>query len=304
MVWPSETSDPMVIALSECELIHMPLKTVLFSLAILLIVLSQVAFSAEVAITLDDLPYVNPSQNSPDEGLAIVKAVNGALSLHGITATGFVVGGQISRKTKPALQAFIDEGHQVGNHSWTHPDYGTLTVKEFRKEVHKTDRALRGWMGDTKFFRFPYLREGETPEAKADAESVLAALGYVNAPVSIDNDEWRYNSEYTKALAAGDVIRAKAIGTEYLGHIQERTVHFQTLAQDNLGRDVKHILLLHMNKINADYLGDLLDWYAGQGWSFISLKEAMSDPLYSAPDLYAGPRGLSQIERVVGLKSD
>ena len=82
--------------------------------------------------------------------------------------------------------------------------------------------------------------------------------------------------------------------------MKERTGHFQTLAQQAMGRDVAHILLLHMNKINADHLAQLLACYARSGWTFITVEDAMRDPLFSAPYLYVGPRGLSQIERVLG----
>lgn len=64
-----------------------------------------------------------------------------------------------------------------------------------------------------------------------------------------------------------------------------------------------YILLLHVNEINADHLGDLLDWYAAQGWTFVTVEEALADPLHAMPDLYAGPRGLLQIERVIGHPS-
>jgi hypothetical protein len=86
--------------------------------------------------------------------------------------------------------------------------------------------------------------------------------------------------------------------------MQERTAHFQALANTALGRDVNHILLVHINKINADHLDRLLDWYVSEDWVFISVKEALTDELYSAPDLYVGARGLSQIERVMGRKSE
>lgn len=263
------------------------------------------AQAQEIAITLDDLPYIMPSRTSPAEGLAQVEAVNRALAAHKITATGFVVGRQLNRRSIPALRAFADAGHTVGNHSWSHPDYGRLTLEEFHDETARTDAAISEWLGDGPHqYRFPYLREGETEAAKTAADAVLTGLGYMNVPVTIDNDEWRFNADYLAALDVGDCAAAKQVAAQYIAHMQERTAHFQTLAQGALGRDVKHILLLHMNRINADHLGDLLDWYAAEGWTFITVENAMSDPLFAAPDLYAGPRGLSQIERMMGRKSE
>ncbi len=254
--------------------------------------------AAEVAITLDDLPYAVPSRVSPQEGLVIVEAVNRTLARYGVTATGFAIGEKVAPDSLPALRAFVRAGHGLGNHSWSHPDYNQLTPEAFRLETVRADRALADWLTEGKYYRFPFLHQGETPEKREAAAAILAQLGYRNVPVSIDNDEYRFNDDYMKALAKGDREAAQEIAGRYLRHMQERTGYFQALAQGRLSRDVRHILLLHMNRINADHLGDLLGWYKAQGWSFITVQEALTDPVYSADDRYVGPKGLSQIERV------
>ncbi len=157
---------------------------------------------------------------------------------------------------------------------------------------------------EERYYRFPYLREGATVEARTAADTVLTSLGYQNVPVSINNDDWLFNAQYLEALKAEDIELADRIAREYLTHMKERTAHFQNLAKNNFGRDVKHILLLHMNRINADHLDKLLDWYDDEGWSFTTLQEALTDPLYSTHERYEGERGLSQIERVLGYKSE
>jgi peptidoglycan/xylan/chitin deacetylase (PgdA/CDA1 family) len=258
----------------------------------------------ENAITLDDLPYVMPSRTAPEQGLRDVKQITQALKKYGIVATGFVVGQQLNDKSTPALQAFADAGHVIGNHSWSHPDYGKLTKRAFRRETRRTDRAIAPWLGKDRFYRFPFLKEGLTEAAKNDAAQVLTALGYRNVPPTIDNDEWRFNRDYVDAIERGDIGAAENIAAAYIVHMQDRTAHFQALANQAMGRDVKHILLLHMNRINADHLSELLDWYAASGWTFITVSEAMTDPLYSKPDIYVGPKGLSQIERIMGHKSE
>lgn len=275
---------------------------ILTSLTILICPLSATA--QEIAITIDDLPYVPASKTSPEEGLSYVQSINNALKTHGIIATGFVIGAQINNDTMPALTTFAEAGHTIGNHSWSHPDYNVLTIEAFREEVYKTDQVLTNWLDENRYYRFPYLKEGETEETKVAATQVLTELGYQNIPVTIDNDEWRFNRDYIEAHAEGNTVEAEKIAEEYLVHMQERTLHFQKLAENYLGRDVRHILLLHMNKINADHLHTLLDWYASEGWTFITVEEAMTDPFYSLDDIYIGPRGLSQIERVMGYASN
>jgi peptidoglycan/xylan/chitin deacetylase (PgdA/CDA1 family) len=258
----------------------------------------------EIAITLDDLPYVLPSRVSPEEGLAIVSAINEALAAHDITATGFIIGQQVNAGSEPAIEAFVAAGHGLGNHSWSHADYGTLTPRQFRRETRRTDRIIAPWLGEARYYRFPYLRQGETHQARARARDILARLGYRNVPVSIDNDEWRFNADYMDALDRDDSAAARQIADAYLAHMRGRTAYYQGLVRDALGRDVTHILLLHMNRLNADHLDRLLDWYEAEGWRFVTVDQALRDPIYAAPDLYAGPRGLSQIERITGRWSD
>lgn len=256
------------------------------------------AWAEEVAITIDDLPFVLPSRTTPSEGLQIVRDINQALAAENVIATGFVIGQQVNSKSTPALEAFVGAGHLVGNHSWSHADYGTLTERQFRREILKTKRKIRRWTGGDLLFRFPYLREGETPSTVAAAKKVLERLNYQNARVTIDNDEWRFNKEYMDALEAGDVEKAQVIAGRYIEHMKERSLHFARLGRQVFGRDIKQVLLIHMNKINADHLPELLAWYRSSSWTFITLEDALSDPIFKAPDSYFGRKGLSHIERV------
>ena len=73
--------------------------------------------------------------------------------------------------------------------------------------------------------------------------------------------------------------------------------HFQEVARTRLGRDVDQILLLHANALAADHLGSLLDALKAQGYDFISLEEALRDPVYDRADGYTGRKGLSWLYR-------
>ncbi|MFE0758670.1 polysaccharide deacetylase family protein [Inquilinus sp. NPDC058860] len=266
--------------------------------AILLLVLSARAEAAEVAITLDDLPYAVPARVGPEQGLDIVERINRTLAAYDVTAMGFAIGEKLVPEALPALQAFAEAGHTVANHTWSHPDYDKITAAAFGSEVERADTALAPWMTGGKFFRFPFLHSGATAEKRAAAAEILAALGYRDVPVSIDDDDFQYNSDYMAALAAGDAEAARRIAAGYLAHMKAQTAHFRAMARERLGRDVKHILLLHMNRINADHLGELLAWYRAEGWTFITAQEALTDPVYGMESRYDGPKGLSQIERV------
>ena len=70
-----------------------------------------------------------------------------------------------------------------------------------------------------------------------------------------------------------------------------------------LGRDVKHVLLLHHNLINALFLPDVIGMFRAKGWTLISPVEAYQDPVYRMePDvLPAGERRLWSLARARNL---
>ena len=120
----------------------------------------------------------------------------------------------------------------------------------------------------------------------------------VGLPVTIDNDEWKYNKSYLDALSEGDKKKAAEVGAAYLDHMMEMTDHFVAIAKEKTGGQIKHILLLHMNQLNADYLDALLARYLKRGWKFITVAEAMKDPVYKKKDEYVGPNGISFLKRI------
>jgi hypothetical protein len=130
----------------------------------------------------------------------------------------------------------------------------------------------------------------------------LKVAGYQIAHVSIDTEDYVYNLRFEKIHATYDSLEIVRMGNEYSEHILEAVAEAEKLAGELLGRPIKQILLLHANRLNAEFLGDILAELAGLGYSFISLDEALSDPVYSMQEGYVGAMGLSYLKRL--LKSD
>ncbi len=70
------------------------------------------------------------------------------------------------------------------------------------------------------------------------------------------------------------------------------------VAKRKLRRDGSHVLLLHLNQLNADHIGAALDSLAADGAEFVPLDTVLGDALYSLPDLYVGGRGWSWLYRI------
>jgi hypothetical protein len=65
------------------------------------------------------------------------------------------------------------------------------------------------------------------------------------------------------------------------------------VSQRLLGRELKQVLLLHANALNADHFGALAHLMEARGYRFITLADALSDRAYTSPDTYVGDWGIS-----------
>ncbi len=84
-----------------------------------------------VALTFDD----GPSPPYTDRLLDV-------LAKHNVKATFFMIGNRIEKHPE-TVRRVIAEGHQVGNHSYSHPLLGFLPPNYVRREIERTDRCLR-----------------------------------------------------------------------------------------------------------------------------------------------------------------
>jgi peptidoglycan/xylan/chitin deacetylase (PgdA/CDA1 family) len=98
-----------------------------------------------IAMTFDD----GPSEKLTPELLDI-------LAVHHIHATFFVIGQNVVHAPE-ILQRAVREGHEIGNHSWSHPAFGKMSDAAVRREIQKTDDAIRVAIGHSPtLLRPPY----------------------------------------------------------------------------------------------------------------------------------------------------
>jgi peptidoglycan/xylan/chitin deacetylase (PgdA/CDA1 family) len=102
------------------------------------------------------------------------------LKRYGIKATFFIIGSS-AEKFPDTLKKIAEDGHTIGNHTYTH-DYKTIysDVNVFMDEVKKTDGILQNVLGDsfhTRLFRFP---GGSFEAEKQPFRQELIKEGYVN----------------------------------------------------------------------------------------------------------------------------
>ena len=97
-----------------------------------------------VALTLDD---------GPNEKIDTVLSI---LKKHNVKATFFPIG-ELMKKDLSPIQKIVEDGHELGNHSYTHRKLSLRSYQTIRQEIEPTDKLLReaGHLGDI-HFRPPY----------------------------------------------------------------------------------------------------------------------------------------------------
>lgn len=109
-----------------------------------------------------------------DDGLdsRITPMILDILKQNDVKATFFIVGNTVE-KNKALLKRMVEEGHSIGNHSYTHKKENLYNdAKDLKAEIEKTNGALYNAAGVvTKLFRPPY---GGTYIKKPEFQAVLS----------------------------------------------------------------------------------------------------------------------------------
>jgi hypothetical protein len=106
-----------------------------------------------------------------------------------------------------------------------------------------------------------------------------------------------FNAVYEDALARGDSALISRIGRTYLAQLDSAFAFAEHLSVATFGRDIPQVFLIHANRINADYLSQMLERLRRRGYRFITMEEAVADPAYASVDEYLGPWGISWLHR-------
>ena len=212
-----------------------------------------------------------------------------ALAYAEVRAILFPAGQRVDTPEGLALvKAWGDAGHAIGNHTYTHASLGvaSTTADAFEADVAHAEVLLQGMPGFTRRLRFPYLKEGESAAKRDAVRSWLSAHDYRSGAVTIDTSDWYYDIRYRAWLAAhpgaDPTPFRRAFCRAYLEHLAGRVAYYDALARRVLHRsDVKHVMLLHANALNAAFLPDVIEMLRARGWTIVRPGDAFDDPVHS-----------------------
>jgi len=267
------------------------------------------AADLEIALTFDDLPIngsLPPGVKQSDLARDTVKV----LKKHRVPPSyGFINADKLERDPDgaQALQVWIAAGHPLANHTYSHLDFTKNTVEEFQKEILRNEPALAllsplQSKHDWRWFRYPYLHEGDTLEKRRAIRAFLAARGYRIAQTTIDWEDYLWNSAHARCVAKQDTAAIEWLRSSYLEEAQRWMRVERDLSRQVWGRDIKHVALLHLGSFSPHILPDLFALLEREGYRIVTLEQAQSDPIYEADPDVAAPRGGTLTELMMQAK--
>ncbi|MCM3870428.1 MAG: glycosyltransferase [Pyrinomonadaceae bacterium] len=108
-----------------------------------------------------------------------------------VPATFFIIGAN-GQANPEILRRIVDEGHDIGNHTYTHPNLGEVPGRVTDFELNATQRLIESVTGrGTILFRPPYFGDAE-PATPDEVDPIVRAtrLGYLTIGLRVDPGDW------------------------------------------------------------------------------------------------------------------
>ena len=169
-----------------------------------------------------------------------------SLKKHNVKATFFLVG-NYSETSPELVERMVEEGHTIGNHTYSHPDMSKISDEEsFKKELQSLESLYKETTGQE------LLKIYRPPQGKYCVSNLEMAdkLGYKTIFWSLAYVDWYENKQPTKEEAFNKLLKRIHPGA---------------------------IVLLHStSKTNGDILDELLTKWEDMGYSFGEIKDLIS----------------------------
>lgn len=200
--------------------------------------------TGKFALSFDDGPY--------DYTASLLNM----LQSRGVKATFFVNGQNWGAPiTDPSsgkaaiIQRIVNEGHQLGSHTWSHPDLNTLSASAIQTEMTTLNNALYNIIGK----RPTYMRP---PYFNCNANCLSALSGYHIINTNLDTNDWQLNTANSIA----------AVQNAIAGTNPPYTPGWLPLLHD-----------VHANTVN-NVVGPIIDAFVNKGYTSATVGECLGDP--------------------------
>jgi len=198
---------------------------------------------------------------------------------------GFVNGVRMENNpdAQQALHVWLDAGMNIGSHTWSHPGLTKVTAEAYIADAAKNEPPLAeyGQLRDWKWFRYPYLWEGDTLAKRHAVRKWLFDHGYRVAQVSLDFEDYAWNDAYGRCLIKNDHDAIQWLHDSYLSNAAE---YIQLGREEQIvafGHEIPNVLLLHETAFTTHMLPELIELLRKQGFEFEPIAQVENDPVYA-----------------------
>jgi|ERR1022692_3198937 peptidoglycan/xylan/chitin deacetylase (PgdA/CDA1 family) len=266
------------------RLIYWSVLALVFSLG-----LAGICSAQKLAITMDDLPLngmLPPGVTRTETTKNVVAILK---KRHVPPVYGFVNAKKLegSLDGAEALKLWA-AAEPMGNHTYSHMDLEQNTAEAFGREIEEDEPALEllAAKDDWHWLRYPYLHEGDTVEKRRAVRTYLKAHGYRIAQVTLDWEDYLWNTAYARCVAKGDKRSIEWLRSSYLSTASEFLDLGREQAKLIYRHEINYVLLMHLGAFSSTILPDALDLLKKKGFKLVTLEEAESDPAYDGdPDV-------------------
>lgn len=197
-----------------------------------------------IALTFDD---------GPDP--LVTPQILDVLKAHNVKASFFVVATKIEGN-EDLIQRALAEGHIVGNHSLSHPNFHKLDRGQTVEEVSSSDHILRQFTHPY-YFRFPY---GNTT---CEALNYVRSTGYTVVGWNIDTCDWAFADGYVDDKENTTCQAPSGLRQDYPAYVSR-------VVEKSKGG----ILLMHDVHLNtAETLDRLLTYLTEKNYRFVTIDD-------------------------------
>ena len=148
----------------------------------LILFISTICFSQEsklkeIAITFDDSPrFASGFYSGPERAIKLISA----LKKHNVKQVAFFSNSKkLNEEGIRRIKLYNKANHLIANHSHSHPNFNKTSLDIYAKDILKADSILKQFSHFTKYYRFPYLREGDTIHKRDGIRSLLKKHHYI-----------------------------------------------------------------------------------------------------------------------------
>lgn len=262
-----------------------------------------------LAVSMDDLFLWPDMPVAPGyDHLGITRAMTAAM------AKAQVKGAYAFSATTPMEKApnlarvfdhWVEQGHHIANHTHHHANLNWVTVPKYIADIERTQTLIQPWAdrAPTRYFRYCMDNWGNTPEKHEGVQAYLARNNFAAAPISV----WFYDTEFLaphwRAMRSGDADGAAYLRRAFIDTAERQLRVQAAAARAMFGRDPAHIWLIHGTPLAADCLDAILERFQAAGVVFVSLEEAMADPMNAEAVPIITPRFLNQVQKWAALRN-